>query len=141
MPKINGSSIPSYEGHEGVVENAHGQLFNVDPTKDLDGRDTDGNKTDDGHELIASPDAEPVRLQSGREGAAETERLDTARAEVEENPPAFGHDVPQSEDESTRAQREKSEDKGDAQDEERTSAFAKPANVPAGSTSAKRNRK
>jgi hypothetical protein len=31
MPKINGAGVPSYEGHEGVVQSASGLQYNVDP--------------------------------------------------------------------------------------------------------------
>lgn len=42
MPKISSTGEPSYEGHQGVVTNAVGEQFDVDPTRDLDGERKDG---------------------------------------------------------------------------------------------------
>lgn len=42
MPKISSTGEPSYAGHEGVVTNAVGEQFEVDPTRELDGERTDG---------------------------------------------------------------------------------------------------
>jgi hypothetical protein len=37
MPKINSAGVPSYAGHEGVVTNAVGEQFEVNPSRDLEG--------------------------------------------------------------------------------------------------------
>lgn len=42
MPKISNTGEPSYEGHQGVVTNAVGEQFEVDPTRELDGERKDG---------------------------------------------------------------------------------------------------
>lgn len=42
MPKISSTGEPSYEGHQGVVTNAVGEQFEVDPTRDLNGERKDG---------------------------------------------------------------------------------------------------
>lgn len=42
MPKISSTGEPSYEGHRGVVTNAVGEQFEVDPTRELDGERKDG---------------------------------------------------------------------------------------------------
>lgn len=56
MPKISGSDIPSYAGHAGHVTNAVGVQFEVDPTRDLNGDDTDGLKV----EPVGEPNEELV---------------------------------------------------------------------------------
>lgn len=37
MPKINSAGVPSYGGNEGVVTNAVGEQFEVNPSRDLEG--------------------------------------------------------------------------------------------------------
>ncbi len=42
MPKISSTGEPSYADHTGVVTNAVGEQWEVDPTRELDGERKDG---------------------------------------------------------------------------------------------------
>lgn len=57
MPKISSTGEPSYAGHEGVVTNAVGEQFDVNPTVDLDGERKDGytSEPDESFEPTPAP--------------------------------------------------------------------------------------
>lgn len=42
MPKINANGNATYDGHQGVVTNAVGEQFEVNPSRDLDGERPEG---------------------------------------------------------------------------------------------------
>lgn len=47
MPKISGNDIPSYADHQGHVTNARDEVFEVNPTHDVDGKENDGLTVED----------------------------------------------------------------------------------------------
>lgn len=54
MPKISHGTGATYEGHTGLVENAHGTVFELDPTKNVDGSDREGlERPDDAADPVA----------------------------------------------------------------------------------------
>lgn len=55
MPKINSSGTPSYEGHRGVVTNAVGEQFEVNPSLDLAGEHADGYINEPAGQFDESP--------------------------------------------------------------------------------------
>lgn len=55
MPKINSAGEPSYAEHSGVVTNAVGEQFEVDPTRDLNGEHADGYESKPVEQFDESP--------------------------------------------------------------------------------------
>lgn len=96
MPKNNGVTV-TYEGHSGVVENAVGQRFELDPTRDLEGNDNEGlDRADDypDPKPIDGPDQGASENTDGREQAerADTDKdgSDNAEGEREGDRPSAG---------------------------------------------------
>lgn len=92
MPKNNGQNV-SYYGHTGHVENAVGETFELDPTRTLDGEDTEGLERGDDYPEVRPVDSPtspyPSENTDGaaeREKAAETDgQADDARSDKDRN--------------------------------------------------------
>lgn len=59
MPKINAQGAATYAGHTGVVTNAVGEQFELDPTKQLDGSDNPGLTRDENADDPIAVDGTP----------------------------------------------------------------------------------
>lgn len=82
MPKISHGTGATYEGHTGLVENAHGVVFELDPTKNVDGSDRDGlDRPDDAADPVAVDGTPGVPSENTDAREAESESKDDVRTE------------------------------------------------------------
>lgn len=75
MPKIAANGQPSYSGHEGIVENAHGEKFQIDPTQNLDGSTVGETGATD---LVQEPIADSREVHLKEEVERDEEKEDDA---------------------------------------------------------------
>jgi hypothetical protein len=71
MPKIAANGNPSYAGHEGIVENARDEKFEVNPLKDIEGNDSPGLEQDENEPdpvFLDGAEGVPSENTDGREG-------------------------------------------------------------------------
>lgn len=74
MPKNNGVTV-TYAGHAGVVTNAVDEQFELDPTRDLEGKDNEG--------LVRGDDLPDPKAIDGPDQVAPSENTDAAQVEQE----------------------------------------------------------
>jgi hypothetical protein len=93
MPKIAANGSATAYGQEGVVQGADGQLWELDPSRNLDGTTVDGYESDERdlsgaeeRDLPTRPDDEP-RAQPVDEPATEDEDAEPAENEEAKSSP------------------------------------------------------
>lgn len=111
MPKISNTGEPSYAGHEGVVTNAVGEQFDVNPTVDLDGERKEGftsEPVDESFEPTPAPGLggpvteideetdEPIENEGGRDNDQRPRLVDHRQSETGKGTTAAKKSAPES---------------------------------------------